>query len=82
VDWFSNKHSDHDKGDIVDGGTRTNIVEGQFHDIGNVHFFDLDEIKYLFHKFEFISIAEKIKTSHMEASNMVISSWDFMVVRP
>ena len=81
MDWFSNKHSDHDKGDIVDAGTRTNIMEGQFHGIGNVHFFDRDEIEFFFHRFRFISLDEKIKTSYMDVSNKVFSSWDFMVER-
>ena len=81
VDWFSIKHSDYALGDFVDDRTKTNYISGQFKSIGNVHFFDYQEITSLFSEFEFLSLHEKVKTSFLNEKNSVLASWDFVVKR-
>ena len=38
IDWFSTCHSDYQSGESIDEFTRTNMTEGQFVGVGQVHF--------------------------------------------
>ena len=41
IDWFSTNHSEYNKGIVaVDNNTKTDFKNGQFKDVGNVHFSD------------------------------------------
>ena len=51
-DWFSSHHSEVWRGDVVDGMTRNNYPDGQFHGVGNVHFSSERELCKLFAPFE------------------------------
>lgn len=48
IDWYSTNHSDYLLGDVVDEFTRSNISEGQFVGLGNVHFSTKEHIVELF----------------------------------
>ena len=59
-DWFSRNHSEFAYGEYVDNGTRTNYKEGQFVNVGNVHFTDEHELLNLFCMFEPVHIIERV----------------------
>jgi SAM-dependent methyltransferase len=48
IDWFSKAHTDSIAGIEVDSHTRSNITEGPFADVGNVHFSDEQHLVDLF----------------------------------
>lgn len=60
VDWFSNFHSDHNKGVAVDEFTRTDIPSGQFKGVGKVHFATYRQMMYLFTGFEVLEVQNKV----------------------
>jgi SAM-dependent methyltransferase len=79
VDWFSTNHTDFSKG--VSGGdkyTRTDIQEGQFANVGNVHFSDEKHLKSLFKKFDIISLEEKIVTDFSMINSHKFASWNIV----
>jgi len=79
VDWFSTNHDDFLKG--VSGGdkyTRTNIQEGQFTNVGNVHFSNEEHLRSLFKKFDIISLEEKIVTNFNLKNNHKFASWNIV----
>ena len=79
IDWFSTKHSDFQLG--VQGGdryTRTNIKEGQFKGVGNVHFSDEEHMRSLFLGFDIISLEEKIINNYELQNNHQLASWNIV----
>ncbi len=61
IDWFSTKHSDFSKGlEGDDPNTRYGFTEGQFLDVGKVHFSDEEHLFKLFSEFRFIAIEHKV----------------------
>ena len=79
IDWFSTKHSDFQLG--VQGGdryTRTNIKEGQFKGVGNVHFSDEEHMRSLFLGFDIISLEEKIINNYELQNNHQFASWNIV----
>ncbi len=60
VDWYSTSHSDYGKG-RADGDefTRNHYREGQFAEMGRVHFSDEAHLRRLFKKFELLYLEEK-----------------------
>lgn len=80
IDWFSKSHSDFNLGESVDEYTKTNIENGQFNNVGNVHFSDQKHIEDLFKGFEFIKLEEKVITDYTTLNdNHVFASWNFIV---
>lgn len=62
-DWFSINHSEAGRGDIVDAAeptTRTNYPDGQFRNIGRVHFSSEAELADLFSRFQRCWMEERI----------------------
>lgn len=58
-DWFSTWHSEFRRGEHTERHTRTGYTEGQFADVGTVHFFDEEELVDLFGGFEGIHMEER-----------------------
>jgi hypothetical protein len=79
IDWFSTKHSDfalgRESGDVY---TRTDIVGGQFENVGNVHFSDEKHLRSLFSSFDIISLKEKVINTYEPKSNHQFSSWNIV----
>ena len=64
VDWFSINHSEAERGTPDgDGQTKTGYVDGQFEGVGRVHFFGEVELAQIFHRFERLSLTERITRS-------------------
>lgn len=59
-DWFSTKHSEFERGEVVDAHTRMNYPDGQFTGVGKVHFSDEEEMCSLFSDFEGIFMQERV----------------------
>jgi SAM-dependent methyltransferase len=80
IDWFSLSHSDSRLGNSVDEFTKTEIQEGQFRGIGNVHFSDKKHLLELFNKFQLLKIEHKVIEDLSPLSNgNVFASWNFIV---
>lgn len=60
ADWFSTGHSEYLRGTRLDTSTRTGYEEGQFADVGKVHFTDEAEMAYLFRHFDGLHLEERI----------------------
>lgn len=61
IDWFSTEHSDYNKGEnIQDEYTKSNIKDGQFKGVGNVHFSTFPHLKNLFEGFDLEIVEHKI----------------------
>ncbi len=60
ADWFSASHSEACRGDELERGTRTGYEDGQFKDVGKVHFSTQEELEDLFERFEGIHMEERI----------------------
>ena len=80
VDWFSTNHDDFSKGKGVSGDkyTRTEIQEGQFANVGKVHFSNEEHLRSLFKKFDIISLEEKIVTNFNLKNNHKFASWNIV----
>lgn len=79
IDWFSTAHSDFNKAAaFVDDFTRNGYVEGQFANLGSVHFSDRSHLIQLFHRFA-VTVMEH-KTIHQEIpdTNHTFASWNFV----
>jgi SAM-dependent methyltransferase len=80
IDWFSTEHSDFKKG--IPGGddyTRTNLEQGQFQNLGRVHFSDQKHIEDLFIEYTFITIQHKIVQTKIPKGDHTFASWNFAV---
>lgn len=80
IDWFSTCHSDYLLGEIVDEFTRTNITEGQFVGVGNVHFSTKEHILELFSETGFRVTRLEHKQSNIEIPDAghVFASWNLV----
>lgn len=60
VDWFSTNHSEIRRGERMERCTRTGYANGQFRNIGVVHFSDEEELTDLFGKFQRVMLNERV----------------------
>lgn len=64
VDWFSINHSEFCRGEPAsDHNTRTGYPDGQFKEVGKVHFADETELAIIFAKFEPVYLLERTNRS-------------------
>ena len=61
-----------------DAYTRTNIVKGQFEDVGNVHFSNEKHLRSLFSSFNIISLEEKVINVYEPKNNHQFASWNIV----
>lgn len=59
-DWFSTKHSEFERGTVVDAHTRCDYPDGQFAGVGKVHFSDEEELIDLFRDFHGVFVQERV----------------------
>ena len=79
IDWFSKNHSDSKKGIRVDDDfTRDQFLDGQFNNVGKVHFSDLEHLKNLLFDFEIIHLKEKIIKDFISNESYQFASWNFV----
>jgi phospholipid N-methyltransferase len=79
IDWFSTKHSDIVKGQRVDDAfTYSNFPDGQFYNVGKVHFSDKDHLKELFRHFDILSLQEKLATDYGGDNPHTVASWNIV----
>jgi SAM-dependent methyltransferase len=79
IDWFSTVHSDYLNGsEAEDAFTRKGYTEGQFANVGRVHFSDKEHLLKLFDKFKIISLEEKVIKKEFPEENHIFSSWNIV----
>lgn len=79
IDWFSIGHSDYQQGAIAeDVYTRKGYTEGQFANIGRVHFSDKPHLEELFANFVIERLEHKIVHREIPADKHVFASWNLV----
>ncbi len=84
LDWFSTVYSDAQRGFALDSHTRTNMPDGQFFELGAVHFSDQAHLENLLVTAGFV--LERIE--HRQIDTFVPTDettkgwWSFVAVRP
>lgn len=81
IDWFSWSHAAAHHGIPVDAFTRRDIPFGQFVNVGLVHFSSMAHLMELFHRFEVLSLSEKI-VSEKVLERERFASWNIVARRP
>ena len=81
IDWFSTKHSDYSIGDVVDEFTRSNMKDGQFAGVGNVHFSDENHLHELFKEFQIINLEEKWSRRSIPSDGHLFASWNIVAIK-
>ena len=79
LDWFSTSHSDYKKGKITTDKRTKIYSSGNLSGVGNVHFFDKNEIKKIFKSFQIIELVEKKYSYHKKNKKKIISFWIIIV---
>ncbi|MBX7148440.1 class I SAM-dependent methyltransferase [bacterium] len=79
IDWFSTLHSAFNKGETCDDSyTKHNFKEGQFRDIGKVHFSDEPHLRELLKDYKIKVIELKTILQKEPATGHQFSSWNFV----
>lgn len=80
IDWFSTSHSEFKNGIITDDeNTKSHFINGQFNNVGQVHFSDKLHLVKLFEKFEFIKMEHKIVAQEFPKVDYNFASYNFAV---
>lgn len=80
IDWFSTLHWSSSMGTKVDEHTRRDIPEGQFKDVGNVHFSDHVHLMHLFRAFDIVDLSHKLVSS--KGNGRLFASWNIVARKP
>ena len=79
VDWFSTLYPEYKSGkhdqDIF---TRTDYTNGQFANIGRVHFSDKSHLLDLFNKFKILLLQHSIVEIKIPKNSKIIAVWDLV----
>ena len=79
VDWFSTEYDEYEKGDKAeDIWTKTNFIEGNFANVGRVHFSNKGHLLDLFSKFKMLSMMKKIHIDKLPGNNLKTVLWNFV----
>jgi SAM-dependent methyltransferase len=79
IDWFSTSHSYYKKGGkIIDSFTRNRFQNGQFQNVGVVHFSNKAHLQNLFKNFEFLVLEHKIIKKEIPSDEEIFASWNFV----
>lgn len=83
IDWYSAEHSDRSLGDRVDEFTRTNISDGQFAGLGNVHFSSKEHLMELFSGagMDLIRLEHKKQKIEIPDQGHLLASWNFVAIK-
>lgn len=84
IDWFAADHSDAHRGNMADAWTRTNICDGQFANVGTVHFSDRDHLLDLLHGagFDVDRLEHKQVDTVVPEGGSHFAAWNFVAVKP
>ena len=80
LDWFSTlnpeyNHGEHDQ----DVFTRTNYTNGQFANVGRVHFSDESHLLDLFNKFKILLLQHSIRETKIPKNSKITAVWNLVV---
>ena len=79
IDWFSTLHSDFINGESTDDRyTRCNYSDGQFANVGQVHFSNEKHLKNLFSNFEIEIMELKTVQRKFPTSGHIFASWNLV----
>jgi SAM-dependent methyltransferase len=79
IDWYSTDCSDFNKGKKVDDDfTCIDFKEGEFANIGKIHFSNKQHLLQLFSKFKIIHMEHKIVKNEFENDN-IFATWNIVV---
>lgn len=79
IDWFSTVHSEYLKGRAAeDTFTRTDYQEGQFANVGRVHFSDKSHMEEIFKKFKIIFLQHKVMKTEIPNEGLTFASWNIV----
>lgn len=81
VDWFSTSHADAARGTPLDAHTRDAAGDGQFAELGAVHFSDEPHLRALFSAWEIVALEHKIVASLLPAPRQ-FAAWNIVARRP
>ncbi len=82
IDWFSTIHSEFNKGEKIDDEyTKTGFKNGQFENLGKVHFSDKNHLLNLFSKFLIVNMEHKIYNTEIPNINHSKAYWNFVAVK-
>lgn len=83
IDWFSTRHDSTTLGEAVDSHTRQNISNGQFTNVGSVHFSDEQHIQSIFQEagFKIIVLQHKENTNYLPEPESRFAAWNFVAER-
>jgi len=81
IDWFSTNHSEYQNGMPTDDiYTRTNYTEGNFANVGRVHFSDKAHLLDLFHQFEIIVMEHNIVKREIPDEDLTLAFWNLVAM--
>jgi SAM-dependent methyltransferase len=79
IDWFSTRHSEFHKGlPDEDVNTKSGYTEGQFSQVGRVHFSNQTHLQELFDNFTLEVLEHKIITKQIPMSDHVFAAWNLV----
>lgn len=79
IDWFSTTHSEYLRGrEDEDNFTRTGYQDGQFANVGRVHFSDRPHMKEIFRRFEIIFLQHKLMKTEIPDEDFIFASWNIV----
>jgi len=80
IDWYSTECSDYDKGTKLDDDfTCTGHKEGEFANIGIIHFSNKPHLMELFKKFNILHLEHKIIKKEYPDDKHILASWNIVV---
>lgn len=84
LDWFSTVYSDAQRGFALDSHTRTNMPDGQFFELGAVHFSDQAHLENLLVTAGFVleQIEHRQIDTFVPTDETTKGWWSFVAVRP
>jgi SAM-dependent methyltransferase len=79
IDWFSTDYPEFKKGNEAgDVWTKNNFKEGNFADVGKVHFSDKAHLLELFKKFKILNMTHRVSTEEIPNSYKGLAIWNFV----
>jgi SAM-dependent methyltransferase len=82
IDWFSTAHADYKIGtSTLDPYTNANYEDGQFADVGYVHFSDKQHLEELFCDFNFEVMEHKVVQKEYPCTGHAFASWNFVAIK-
>jgi len=79
VDWFSTEYSEYKKGiEAEDVWTKINFREGNFSNVGRVHFSDKGHLLDVFQNFKMLRMFHKVFSEELPNNYWELATWNFV----